>query len=366
MCCSLGFRPRPNVRIAIVSPYALDVHGGVQEQAVAMSRELARRGHDVALYAPGGDPVNVEGVAVRQIGRRLSLPANGSRAPITLSPRAAQRVRRDLDSAGTELVHFHEPFAPLLGYAELLRGRRPHVGTFHRSGGGPAYSLTTPILRALLARIDSCVAVSDAAAATLQRATGASCTVLFNGFAVERFAPGVRPVRPTVLFIGRDEERKGLKVLLHAHNLAPDAYDVIAVGRGTIEAVARAGSPGGVRALGPVDDATKRELLGSVSALVAPSLHGESFGLILIEAMASGTPVVASDIEGYRLAAADHAHFFSPGDCDDLNRALTRALVSSDEQRASLRRYAETLSMKSLVDRYEAIYAESKARFARR
>lgn len=354
------------MRIALVSPYALDVHGGVQEQALAMARELAQRGHDVRLFAPAGESVTVDGVAVRQIGQRITLPANGSRAPLTLSPRAALRVHREIDSAGIELVHFHEPFAPLLGYAELLRGRRPHVGTFHRSGGGPAYSLTSPVLRSLLARIDACVAVSDAAAATLQRATGAVSTVLFNGFAVERFAPGERPDRPTVLFIGRDEERKGLNVLLHAHSLAPEAYDVIAVGRGTIEAVARAGSPSGVRALGPIDDIAKRELLGSVSALVAPSLRGESFGLILIEAMASGTPVVASDIEGYRLAAADHAHLFTPGDSDGLNRALARAFATSEDQRATLRRYAETLSMKNLVDRYEEIYAESKERFARR
>jgi len=354
------------VRIALISPYALDVHGGVQEQAISMSRELARRGHDVALYAPHGEPVAVDGVHVRQVGQRLSLPANGSRAPITLSPLASRQVRREIDSARTDLVHFHEPFAPLLGYAELWGGHRAHVGTFHRAGGGPAYSLTTPLLRRFLRRIDACVAVSQAAADTLRQATGASSTVLFNGFSIERFRSGERPARPTVLFVGRDEERKGLNVLLQAHRATPEAYDIIAVGRGTVEAVARAGNPAGVRALGPVDDETKRTLLGSVSALVAPSLHGESFGLILIEAMASGTPVVASDIEGYRLASQGHAHLFAAGDSDALNRAIAAAVSVNEEVRVGLRQHAESFSMVSLVDAYESIYTETIERFTRR
>lgn len=354
------------MRIALISPYALDVHGGVQEQAIAMSRELARRGHVVSLFAPGGESVTVDGVDVRQLGRRLSLPANGSRAPITLSVSASQHVKNEIDAAQIELVHFHEPFAPLLGYAELWSGRRAHVGTFHRSGGGPAYSLTGPLLRALLRRLDGLAAVSVAAADTLKRATGAESAVLFNGFEVDRFTSGDRPARPVVLFVGRDEERKGLSVLLEAHRHDPQAYDIIAVGRGTIEAVARAGNPRGVTALGPVDDETKRHLLGSVSALVAPSLHGESFGLILIEAMASGTPVVASDIEGYRLASRGHAELFEVGNCIELNRAIKRALSIDGEQRAALQRHAESFSMSRLVDAYESMYAESIHRFSRR
>ena len=354
------------MRLALISPYALDVHGGVQEQAVGMSRELATRGHEVILFAPAGDSVTVEGVTVRQLGRRLSLPANGSRAPITLSFSAAQRVRREMDAAGVALVHFHEPFAPVLGYTELLYGVRPHVGTFHRSGGGPAYSLTGPLLRRLLSHLDACVAVSDAAAATLKSATNSDSTVLFNGFAMERFVSGQRPIRPTVLFVGRDEERKGLSVLLEAHAMNPEAYDVVAIGSGTKEAVARTGHSTGVTALGVVDDEKKRELLGSVSALVAPSLHGESFGLILIEAMASGTPVVASDIDGYRRAAGGHAELFVPGNPHELNRAVQRAVRVGEDTRDALRRYAETFSMTRLVDSYEEIYAESTHRFSRR
>lgn len=354
------------MRIAMVSPYALDVHGGVQEQAMAMSRELARRGHDVTLYAPAGDSVDTRGVQVHQIGRRLSLPANGSRAPITLSPSAAWQVRGKIEESSCEVVHFHEPFAPLLGYGELLGGRRPHVGTFHRSGGGPAYTLTTPLLRRLLAHIDVRVSVSEAAAQTLRSATGAISTVLFNGFELDRFAAGSRSERPTVLFVGRDEERKGLAVLLRAHAAAQGLYDVVAVGKGTIEAVARVGNPSGVTALGPVDDVTKRELLGSVHALVAPSLHGESFGLILIEALASGTPVVASDIEGYRRAAGGHAELFSPGNVTELNGAIARAIRCDEHTRQSLIAHAATYSMSTLMDRYEAIYAESVERFARR
>lgn len=354
------------MRLALISPYALDVHGGVQEQAISMARELASRDHDVTLFAPDGDAVPVDGVSIVRLGRRLSLPANGSRAPITLSVAASRAVRREIDERRCDLVHFHEPFAPLLGYGELLSGSRPHVGTFHRSGGGPAYSLTTPLLRRLLRGLDACVSVSDAAAATLQAATGANSTVLFNGFSLERFGSGERPARPTALFIGRDEERKGLEVLLRAHAIDPRRFDLVVVGKGTKEAVARAGSPAGVTALGPVDDATKRQLLGSVSALVAPSLHGESFGLILIEAMASGTPVVASDIDGYRRAAGGHAELFSPGDADELIVALERALPCDDRRREELQKHAATYSMASLVDAYEEIYRQSVDSFTRR
>jgi len=345
-------------RIALICPYALDVNGGVQEQAMAMSRELQRRGHEVTLIAPAGEPIAIEGVSVHQLGRRLSIPANGSKAPITLSLGASRRVTALLDESRAEVVHFHEPFAPLLGYAELLRAKRPHIGTFHRSGGGPAYSLTGPLLRRLLAGVPSRVAVSASAADTLRRATGATATVLFNGFETERFHNGERPVRPNLLFIGRAEERKGLGTLLEMHARHGDEFDVTLIGRGTQEAWVKAGRPSGVTALDAVSDEEKRHYLGVASALVAPSLYGESFGLIVIEALASGTPVVASDIDGYRMAAGGCATLFAPGDAEDLYRAVRVALVRDDAARQRGIARATEFSMSSLMDHYLNLYEE--------
>jgi phosphatidylinositol alpha-mannosyltransferase len=263
-----------------------------------------------------------------------------------------------LDERNVDVVHFHEPFAPLLGYSELLASSRPHVGTFHRSGGGPAYTLTKPLLRRLLAGLSARVAVSDAAAETLRQATGAEATVLFNGFEIERFVSGERPDRPNILFIGRAEERKGLGILLAAHAAHCDEFDVTLVGSGTVEAWVKSGRPKGVTALGPVSDEHKRRLLSTASALVAPSIFGESFGLIVIEAMASGTPVVASDIDGYRKAAGGCASMFTPGSAEDLSRAIRVALASDVVARQRGRERAEQFSMSTLMDQYVHIYEQ--------
>ena len=354
-------------RVAIVCPYALDVFGGVQEQAFGMSRELATRNIEVLLLSPEGGPLLSETPAqVERVGRRLSLPANGSKAPITLSLSAARKSARLIDDFNPDVVHIHEPFAPVLAYHEVTRRRRPHVATFHRSGGGPAYSLTRPLLTWLLRGIDARVAVSDAASATLRHATGANSDVLFNGFEMNRFASKDRPTRPRVLFLGRLEDRKGLAVLLEAHRTASFEYDLVIAGGGPGLEAAKAQASTSVQVLGPVDDLTKRELLATSSALVAPSLYGESFGLILLEAMASRTPVVASDIEGYAIAAAGHAELFSPGDASDLNRALRSALLATTESREAAYRHAESYSMSRLMDRYLEIYERSLVAFSRR
>ena len=352
-------------RIALVCPYALDINGGVQEQAMAMARELGRRSYEVTLVAPGGSPIRVEGVDVVQIGRRVRVPANGSQAPITLSLSASREVVRLFDDRHIDVVHFHEPFAPLLGYAELVTPRRPHVGTFHRSGGGPAYTLTRPLLRRLLKGVSVRVAVSEAAANTLERATGVDSRVLFNGFELERFVSGNRPARPNVLFIGRAEERKGLATLLACHSAHSDEFDLTLVGSGTIEAWEGSGRSPGVTALGSVGDDEKRHLLSTASALVAPSLYGESFGLIVIEAMASGTPVVASDIDGYRTAAGGCASLFVPGDANDLYRALRDALSSDERARQRGRERAAQFSMSLLIDHYLEIYEQASTQHHR-
>lgn len=362
-------------RVALISPYALDIYGGVQEQVLGMSRELVRRGLDVLVLSPeGGELISETPARVERYGGCVRVPANGSQAPITLSPTASKRVRQAIERFSPDVVHIHEPFAPLLSYAELFSGaERARVGTFHRSGGGPAYQLTRPLLALLLRQLDAKVAVSDRAAETLQKATGASSTVLFNGFEMDRFAQQSRvqqprDTEPFALFVGRFESRKGARVAIEAvrgwKKLGGPSLKLLIAGDGPErESLERlAGGDDAITFLGAVDDTVKRDLLGRASILIAPSLFGESFGMTLLEGMASGAAVVASDIDGYREAAGGHATLFTPDDATDLRRALLVALATSPSARDAARLHSENWSMARLIDDYLPIYEAALAR----
>ncbi|HUV57566.1 MAG TPA: glycosyltransferase family 4 protein [Acidimicrobiales bacterium] len=361
------------MRVVLVSPYALSVHGGVQEQVLAMSRELSRRGHEVLVIAPDGtDQTRYETPAtVARFGRLWSLPANGSRAPLTLSPLATRRAWFAAIQFRPDVVHFHEPFAPLVGWGILRVRRAPAVGTFHRSGDGPALRLTRPLLRSFARDLDVTTAVSESAASTIHRACGVAPEVLFNGFEMDRFVatPRERGGETVLVVIGRLEERKGVAHAIRAvrqHNdRGADQWRLVIVGDGPERArlEALAGHDDLITFTGAVDDAQKRHWLRRASAVVAPALRGESFGLVLLEAMASETPVVASDIDGYREAAGGHATLFTAANDGDLERAITRALT--DETAASLQaalEHAAHWSMVTLMDRYEVLYEEARRR----
>jgi phosphatidylinositol alpha-mannosyltransferase len=361
-------------RVALVSPYALSVFGGVQEQVLAMSRELGRRGVEVLVLAPDRDDhATYDSPAViARFGRRLSMPANGSRAPLTLSPGAAKAARRSLNEFSPDVVHFHEPFAPLLGWAALHAHEYPSVATFHRHGAGPALSLTRPLLRNLARGIDVATAVSDAAATTISRAVGISPVVLFNGFETDRFtaSPRERGADVVLVCVGRLEERKGVKVAISAvrsHNDRGDSqWRLVVIGDGPertrLEALA--GHDDSILFEGALADGAKRAWLRRANALLAPALRGESFGLTLLEAMASETAVVASDIEGYRDAAGSCATLFRAGDADDLERAVSEALRTETEHGlARAREHAQRWSMARLVDAYFDLYSHAAGIF---
>ncbi len=354
-------------RVALVSPYALSVFGGVQEQVLAMSRVLGARGRDVLIVAPDAhDATHYDTPAkVVRLGRRWSLPANGSRAPLTLSPLASSRARAALKAFRAEVVHFHEPFAPFLGWSALWAHEHACVATFHRSGDGPALRFTRPVLERLATRIDVAVSVSEQAAATIRRAAGIESDVLFNGLEVERFlsGPRQRTSQIVLMFVGRLEERKGVASAIEAtlaHNargggqwrlvIAGDGPD-----RSRLEALA-AGNES-IEFLGRVSDEEKRSRLRRADVLLATSTHGESFGVVLLEGMASETLVVASDIDGYREAANGHATLFSPGGAVALEEAITLALEGASEASvAASSAYARNWSMEKLVDAYEERY----------
>jgi phosphatidylinositol alpha-mannosyltransferase len=230
------------VRVAIVSPYALSAFGGAQEQALAMSRELSRRGHDVLLIAPDGhDQATYDTPAhVARFGTVLKVPANGSRAPLTLSPLASRRAARTVAHFRPDVVHFHEPFAPLLGWSALRAHAAPAVATFHRGGGGPALTLTKPLLRGLARDLDEAAAVSASAATTIKAACGIDATVLFNGFEMDRFDATARERDGGVvlLVLGRHEERKGIAHAINAvrsHNAKDeDTWRLVVLGDGAL------------------------------------------------------------------------------------------------------------------------------------
>lgn len=358
-------------RVALVSPYALGIFGGVQEQALSMSRELSARGHEVLLVTPRGgtDALDTPARVARE-GAALKVPANGSEAPLALSPAASHRAREAIDDFSPDVIHLHEPLAPLMSYATLRAHHAPIVGTFHRSGSGPAYSLTKPVTKHLVRSVDVAVAVSQAAADTAREGLGVDCEVLFNGFETERYRVeerGATP-RPVVLFVGRLEARKGARTLVEAALKSAGAlFDLRIAGDGPqrheLEALAK--SEPSITFLGAVSDQEKRRALRSASVAVAASTHGESFGLVILEAMAAETPVVVSDIDGYREAAGGCAQLFAPGDADSLLAAITAVLASDQSNRIRLaREHAEQWSMARLVDLYLDRYERAAGLFA--
>ncbi len=361
-------------RVTLVSPYALDVHGGVQEQVVAMSRELSRRGTQVQIVAPhSSDRQSYDTPAlIDRLGPLISVAANGSRAPLTLSARASAQAFERVRDFDPDLVHFHEPFAPRVGWRTLRAHWRPAVGTFHRSGEGPAVSLAAPLLRRWSRHLDAAAAVSTHAAATARRSCGLDPVVLFNGFELERFAEFARErqATTTMVVLGRLEERKGVATAIDALRRHNDRvrgdWRLVVVGDGPDRAaLQRRAGASDVVFIGAVSDEEKRRWYRRADVVVAPATHGESFGLVLLEAMASMTRVVASDIPGYRDAAGGHAVLFAARDPAALEAAIVAALGSRDEATLeSAREYARGWSMATLVDRYLDLYRVARREFA--
>lgn len=377
-----------SLRVALVCPYSLSRPGGVQGQVVGLARELGERGHRPTVFAPVDDPRDVpDGVDLVSTGRSLALPANGSQAPVSVSPRAAVGASRTIAHGGFDVVHVHEPFSPGLPYALLLSSMRlpPMVATFHRSGSSRLYTAAKPLTSRLARRYAVRCAVSEAAKDTAEAAVGGDYTVLFNGVEVERYR-GADPWPtdgPTVLFLGRHEARKGLRVLLDAFSmpgtppsdgsrglsdaagLSVDATLWIA-GDGPETDALRLRYPGSDRIewLGVLSEGEKLRRLAAADVLCAPSLGGESFGMVLLEAMAARTLVVASDIDGYRDAVGDDAVVVPPGDPVALAAALRSALLpvhagGGDPRAARLASgalRADRWSMGGLADAYEDIY----------
>lgn len=351
------------MRIGMVCPYSLSVPGGVQAQALGLARELRRLGHEVRVLGPCDGPPPES--FVTPLGDSLPTAANGSIAPLAPDPAASLRTLRALRDEDFDVLHLHEPLAPGPTLTSVTVHTAPTVGTFHAAGASTSYRMLAPMLRRLLDRIDHKVVVSKDALALVQGYLGGEYEILFNGVETNEIRSAVPSPsdRPAVFFLGRHEERKGLGVLLAALRQADLDVRCWIAGDGPDTRRLRAEFAGDARLewLGRITDAERNARLRGASVFCAPSLHGESFGVVLIEAMAAGTPVVASALDGYRNVATDgvDALLVPPGDVGALagalqrvlgDRSVAQALAASGERRAA------EFAMSSLARRYVAIY----------
>jgi phosphatidylinositol alpha-mannosyltransferase len=352
------------VRVAQVCPYSLTLPGGVQGQVLALARSLRALGHETRVLAPCDGPPPDAGVT--PLGKSIPLASNGSVAPIAPDLSCALRTIRSLRDEGFDVVHLQEPLCPGPTLTTLLFSDRPMVGTFHRSGASRSYAALNPVVSRLAQRLKVRAAVSKDALATAQDALpGGDFEMLFNGIEVERFAKAQPHPSdgPTIFFIGRHEERKGLGVLLDALDRLPPETRLWVAGTGpqTPELQARTADDPRIEWLGRIPDEEAASRLRGADVFCAPSLHGESFGVVLLEAMAAQTPIVASDLPGYRNVARPDvdAVLVPPGDpqalADGLRRVLADATLAAEMVAAGEAR-AGQFSMDRLAELYVGLY----------
>ena len=365
------------LRVALVCPYAWDAHGGVAAQVREMAESLRERGHLVDVLTPADREIREPGVHV--LGPTVGVSHNGSVGRVALSPRASLRALRLVRAGRYDVVHLHEPLVPPC-LTVLLLSRRPIVGTFHMYGpDSRLYRVMAPLGRIAVRRLHHRTAVSQAARSCAIGFLGGDYEVIPNGIARDEAAPAARrrdeggPFR--ILFVGRNDPRKGLGTLLEAARRLPEVrIDLVGVDHEEVDALLAAGvppAPARVVAHGRVSDARRRELLGSADVMCAPSLSGESFGLVLVEAMSAGVPVVASEIPGYvDVLAGGGGLMVPPGDAGSLAAALA-ALAGDPALRRRLadegRRAAERFEWNRVTPRILDAYARAiAAREARR
>jgi phosphatidyl-myo-inositol alpha-mannosyltransferase len=318
-----------SMRIALVSPYSWTYPGGVMRHIEALAGQFDRLGHDVRVLAPH-DPHDRMSARLHRgawpedrpvpdylvpLGRTFGLPMNGAVSTLSPTPSAVATLRRELATGGFDVVHIHEPVAPVVAYSALDFQGAPLVGTFH------AYSenaLTNGLgnviagTRRKLNRLHVRIAVSEAAAWTGRRFYGGRYRIIPNGVDLADVDPGARDgARPggplKIAFVGQAVDRKGLPVLLRAFEALREQLpaELVIVGAGPDDVAPLVLDDRGVTVLGKVSDAERTRALAEADVLCAPSLGGESFGMVLTEAFAAGTPVVASDIPGYRDVVRD-------------------------------------------------------------
>lgn len=329
------------MRIGIVCPYSWDIPGGVQAHVRDLAEQLIELGHQVSVLAPGDDDTPGLPSYVVAAGRAVPIPYNGSVARVQFGLLSAARVRRWLRDGDFDVVHVHEPAAASLSLLACMIHEGPLVGTFHMATTRSRFlAMFDTVLQPFLEKLSGRIAVSDAARKVIVEHLGADAVVIPNGVAVSHYTdaqPLAGYPRPggTVGFVGRyDEARKGMNVLIPAlERLAPDrpGLRLLVAGRGEAEefldevpAVLR----DRIDLMGQVSEHDKARMLKSVDVYCAPNTGQESFGIILLEAMAAQTPIVASELDAFKrvLDGGVAGQLFPIGDSAGLARELARVL----------------------------------------
>lgn len=364
------------MRIGLVCPYAYDVPGGVQYHVRDLADYFIAQGHDVSVLAPVDDDARSLPAYVTSCGRSVPVRYNGSVARLTFGPVTSSRVSRWLEEGDFDVLHLHEPVTPSASLMALWASSEPVVATFHTSNiRSRAMHAANPLLRPSTEKIRARIAVSEEARGTVRRHLGGDAYIIPNGVDTSRFAPDGAvtrwtgtPERPTLAFLGRiDEPRKGLAVMVAAVPAILDAVPgarLVVAGPGEVDEIAERLDPR-VRAatefLGAVSEDDKVALLRSADLYVAPHTGGESFGIVLVEAMAAGAPVVASDLKAFSavLGPAPAGCTFPVGDSAALAHAVIN-LVASSEERARLRelglKRARSFDWGVVAERVMAVY----------
>lgn len=343
------------MRIAVVSPYDLSQVGGVQQVAIELSRRLRLSGDDVVLVGPGVPPRDLGG---RSVGPSRSVRANRSTVPLSVDLRAVGATRAALRDA--DVVHVHEPFVPVVGWAAVTSGR-PRVATFHAD---PArwtritYRVGAPIGKRLLS--GAVVTAASRVAADTLAPSWSQPVIVPNGIDHDSYRIDVPRHPRRVVFLGRDDPRKGRAVMLEAwesiRRSRPDAELVVVGSSGS--------DRDGVRFAGRVGEEEKRSILASSGVYAAPNLGGESFGIVVAEAMAAGCAVVASNLPAFRAVVGDDGRLVPPGDPAALAAAVG-ALLDDPATATALgeraRRAVARFDWDNVVEAYRRAYESAIA-----
>lgn len=332
---------RASLRVVQVSPYSWDVPGGVQVHVRELSAHLRSQGHEVRILAPGGHRDHRDGLDI--VGRAVPVRGNGSVARICFGPQVASVVGRVLREFRPDVIHVHEPLVPSVSMHAVLQANAPVVATFHSNVGRERVSsvwfrLAAPLVRPVWKRLARRIAVSEAARHSVTSRMGDDDLLIVpNGVDVSRFTaakPAVLPPGRHLLFVGRLEERKGFPVAVQAFGELARVYPdlrLLVIGDGSerdaVEALPSE-ARSRVEMLGRIDDDRLASYLKAADIYLGPATGGESFGIVLAEAMAAELPIVASDIDGYRDVVRDGLEglLVPPGDPAALVAAVRELL----------------------------------------